>query len=306
MSDPRRAVLIVNPAASGVSPSLLERVLVELEAGGPVEVFSTGRPGHATELAAAASGCEALYVFSGDGGYNEVVNGISIDVPVGFIPGGKTSVLPRALGLPRDPVACARRIAGGRRTRTISLGRATFSRAADQPSTSRRFTFAAGIGLDAEIVRAVDQRGRRRGERAGDLAFATEVAKALARRRGRLEPVLTVQGHGRCALAVVTNCDPYTYAGPFRLRATPQARFELGLDLAAPVSLSPLGLSRLVWRLFVRPTSAGWDGLLSLHDLDRLRITCDRPTPAELDGEDIGDVTEVFFEAERGALRVLV
>ena len=40
-----------------------------------------------------------------------------------FIPGGGTSVLPRALGLPRDPVEAARRVAAGR-TRRISLGRA--------------------------------------------------------------------------------------------------------------------------------------------------------------------------------------
>ena len=32
-------------------------------------------------------------------------------MPVGFLPGGATSVLPRALGLPRDPEAAARRIA---------------------------------------------------------------------------------------------------------------------------------------------------------------------------------------------------
>ncbi len=36
-------------------------------------------------------------------------------VPIGFLPGGATNVLPRALGLPNDCVAAARRLAGGER-----------------------------------------------------------------------------------------------------------------------------------------------------------------------------------------------
>ena len=65
----------------------------------------TERPGHGTELAAA--GGDALVVFSGDGGFNEVLNGAPPGVPLGFLPGGGANVLSRALGLPRDPAAAA-------------------------------------------------------------------------------------------------------------------------------------------------------------------------------------------------------
>ena len=149
-------VLIVNPFASRVSEELIERVAAEL--GGP-EVLRTERAGHATELArAVGTDAEAIYVFSGDGGFNEVLNGLRPETAVGFVPGGGTSVLPRALGLPRDPVAAARRIAAGRR-RTISVGRVN----------GRRFAFAAGVGLDAELLRRLDERGRdSTGRRPGD------------------------------------------------------------------------------------------------------------------------------------------
>ena len=52
---------------------------------------------------------DAILVFSGDGTYNEALNALSADgaVPFGFLPGGGRSVLPRALGLPRDPVEAA-------------------------------------------------------------------------------------------------------------------------------------------------------------------------------------------------------
>ena len=68
----------------------------------PVETLRTERAGHAIELAREAR-AEAIVVFSGDGGFNEVLNGVRPGVAVGFVPGGGTSVLPRALGLPRDP-----------------------------------------------------------------------------------------------------------------------------------------------------------------------------------------------------------
>jgi diacylglycerol kinase family enzyme len=42
------------------------------------------------------------------------------------------------------------------------------------------------------------------------------------------------------------------------------------------------------------------------HDLDRIVVRCDVPQPLQADGEDLGDVTEAVFEAERGAVNVLV
>ncbi len=58
-------------------------------------------------------GARPLYVLSGDGVFNEALNGLDADVPIGFIPGGGANVLPRALGLPRDPVAAARKLVEG-------------------------------------------------------------------------------------------------------------------------------------------------------------------------------------------------
>jgi hypothetical protein len=42
------------------------------------------------------------------------------------------------------------------------------------------------------------------------------------------------------------------------------------------------------------------------HDLDRVEIVCDVPTALHADGEDLGDVEEAVFEAERGAVSVFV
>ncbi|HEU5215079.1 MAG TPA: diacylglycerol kinase family protein [Gaiellaceae bacterium] len=295
-----RLALVVNPFATRVDEERLAAVRAELERAGELDVFLTQRAGHATELVtdACSGGAEAVVVFSGDGGFNEALNGLDADVPIGFLPGGGTSVLPRALGLPRDPVAAARQVADALaegRSRRISLGRAN----------GRRFGFAAGIGLPAEVVRRVDELGRPQdGRRPGDRAYAWAIVRALAERRGRIEPQLEIEGHGRAAAAFVANGSPYTYAGGVGLPIARSAAFDRGLDLVAPVEVAPVSLPSVAARVLSGRADAR--RFLREHDLDRIEIRCDVPQPLHVDGEDIGDVERAVFEAERDAVSALV
>ena len=134
-----------------------------------LDVERTQYRDHARELAAATT-ADLVIVHGGDGSINEVVNGVMGrgDGPassaaggggplIGVIPGGGANVLARALGVPLDAAAAIRQIreaveAG--RHRTIGLGLAD----------DRYFTFCAGLGWDAEVVREVDRlraQGRR-------------------------------------------------------------------------------------------------------------------------------------------------
>ena len=289
----RSRLLIVNPQASGVTDALVERVRVTLPA--PLEVVRTEHRGQAGEIARAHErDVDAIYVFSGDGTYNEVLNGVGGDVPLGFIPGGGTSVLARALGAPRDPVGAAQRLATGT-TRRIGLGRVN----------GRRFAFNAGIGLDAELVRRIDSRGRREdGRRPGDTAFVREALGLLSSRRGRFPDSLEVDGHGRAAFALVANCDPYTYAGRVGIRVSRGASFDLGIDVVAPSGVRARDLPRLGLELLrgARPRTR----MIVLHDVERVAIRCDEPLPLQVDGEDLGDVGSAVFESERNAVTALV
>jgi len=294
----KRAVLIVNPMASRVTDegiAAVERVLMR---SAYVRTVRTERPQHAVELAREAADADALIVFSGDGGFNEALNGVERDdLPLGFVPGGGTSVLPRALGLPRDPVAAAEQLADALaqdRTRRISTGRVN----------GRRFAFNAGIGLDAEAVRRIDERGRTPdGKRPGDAAFVATFARMIVERRGRFDPVLEVVGYGRAALVLVANVNPYTFLKALGIQAAPEAVFEEGLDFLAPVTLTPRTLPPLLFALAAgRPARNAIRG----HDLDRIEVRCDNPLPLQADGEDLGDVGEAVFEAERRSLTVLV
>jgi diacylglycerol kinase family enzyme len=292
--------LIVNPYSSGVGPARVEAVAAALRQVAEVDVRQTQARGHATELAAeAADRVDAIVVYSGDGTYNEAVNGAAGRVPFGFVPGGGASVFPRALGLARRPVAAARAIAAAlaaRRTRSIALGRVN----------GRRFLFSAGIGFDGEAVRRIDDRGRGAdGRRASNLVFALTVARTLLERRLHMEPQLEIEGHGRAAFVFVANGHPYTYAGPVPFTLLREARFELGLDFVAPREVRPQQVPRLVVDMF-RGTCASDPAVLAGHDLDGFAVRCDGPLPLQADGEDLGDVTLAEFAADRDALAVLV
>ena len=288
-------LLIANPWATGVDETRLAAVRAALPAG--TELRMTSASGEATQIARDFSGrTDALYVFGGDGTYNEVLNGIDATTPIGLIPGGGTSVLPRALGFPNDPVAAARRLATGAERR-ISVGRVN----------GRRFGFACGIGLDAEVVRAVDELGRRSdGRRPSNLRFAWTGVRTLSRHRFHLEPALEIVEHGRAAFALVSNGPAYSYAGRVALRPAPHASFEGGLDLVAPIRLGTRELPRFAWYAFGRGDRAKARNLVYVHDADRFEIVCDTPMPLEADGEDLGDVEHAVIQAEREAVTVLV
>jgi diacylglycerol kinase family enzyme len=291
-------LLVVNPFASRVTPEKLAEVERELSRSADVAVAQTERRGHATELVAAAGAADAIVVFSGDGGFNEALNGLDREVPIGFVPGGGASVLPRALGLPAEAVAAARQIADAiekQHTRRITMGRVN----------GRRFAFSAGLGLDAAAVRRVDEMGRAPdGRRPGDLAFALAVLRTIVAHGGRFEATLEIEGLGRAACAFVANTAPYTYALKLPLAIAPEAAFELGLDIVAPVQVRRRSLVRTAYA--VLSGRARDASVLYAHDMDRIEITCDEPTPLQADGEDLGDVEHALFEAERDAVAVLV
>jgi diacylglycerol kinase family enzyme len=296
----KNVLLIVNPYSTHVTGPRITEVSRALAEHVELRTKFTQGPGHATELAAEASAADvdAIVVFSGDGTYNEALNGADGTTPFGFLPGGGTSVFPRALGLPRDPVAAASAVGlavAEDRTRRISLGSVN----------GRRFSFSAGLGFDGEAVRRLDALGRDPGgARPGDGAFVRMIGQMLRERHARWEPAIEIEGVGRAAFILVANCDPYSYVGSVPLHIAPDARFEDGLDFAAPKRV----LARHVPPILLAIVRGNrYDSrVLRGHDLDRIVVHCDRPMPLQSDGEDLGDVEEAVFEARRDAIAVLV
>ena len=298
--------LITNPVASGVTQRTIAAAIAGLSEQCTVELIATEYQGHAVQLAreAVEAGFDAVAVLAGDGTANEVLNGAGTAIPVGALPAGGTSVLPRALGLPRDVRASASRIGDALvhgRERTINLGNVN----------GRRFSFAAGVGVDADAVRRVDAAGRPNGRRPGDMYFAAQIMRTLVSNRYR-EPMLEVtlpdgtKFEGVSVLAA--NTHPWSYIGPIALKLAPEASFESGLDVVVPKSMHRRLLARYASQLLVTGGHTRRDDryLRYAHDIEWIDVRCHMPLPLHVDGDDLGDVTEARFEIERNAARVLV
>ena len=105
---------------------------------------------------------------------------------------------------------------------------------------------------------------------------------------------------------LVANCDPYSYAGSVPLHIAPRARFEDGHRLRRADARPRARRAALCPLHRARQRAARRGCVLTGHDLDRIEVRCDRPLPLQADGEDLGDVDTVVFEARRDAVSVLV
>ena len=305
-----RALLVVNPAATTTTARSREVLLRALASELKVEVAETSHRGHAAALAVRAmrEGLDVVVALGGDGTVNEVVNGLLTDGPrdglpaLAVVPGGSTNVFARAIGLPKHPFDATGAILEALRadrSRRIGLGRAD----------DRWFTFNAGLGFDAEVVRRIEKR-RRAGEQTSHARF---VRAALAHylRVDRRHPALTLERPGADPVtglhfALVTNAAPWSYLGERPVQPSPEASFETGLDLFAPRSMGILLTLRYVRRALLDVAPLRSRRLLRVHDAEDFTLRSSRPMALQVDGDWIGERESVRFRAVPDVLRVIV
>jgi diacylglycerol kinase family enzyme len=305
-----RVLVVSNPRATATSARERDVLAHALGSTAELTVEETANRGHAAALACRAmrDRFDVVVALGGDGTVNEVVNGLLTDglhsqVPaLGIVPAGSTNVFARALGLPNDPIEATGVLLDAVRTgrrRSVSLGRLD----------DRWFTFAAGLGLDAAIVAAVE-RERRRGKRSTHALYARVGVReyyAGDRRRPRLTVELpdgTDIDH--VFLAIIANADPWTYFGNRPLRPTPQASLDGGLDLYAQ---RRMGTPSVLWsmaRLARGNPPAGGLGARVEHDLPGLLIRAEEPMPVQVDGDLLEPRTSARFWSTPRALTVAV
>ena len=306
-----RALLVVNPKATATTKRMRDVLVRAVSSDLKVEVVETERRGHAAELArdAVAEGIELVVTLGGDGTVNEAVNGLLAEGTGGHlpalavVPGGSTNVFARALGLPRDPVEAAGQIIealrAGRRRR-IGLGKAD----------DRYFTFCAGLGIDAEVVRQVEAQ-RRRGKRSTNALYVRTAIRAVYGSTDRRHPPLTVHIDGEdevsgLQLGFVQNTAPWTYLGARAVDPSPDASFETGLDLYALRTLRTMtALRQLRQILSANGRPPRGRAVVARHDLAELTLSSDRPLPFQVDGDFLGERTRVVFRSVPAALDVV-
>jgi diacylglycerol kinase family enzyme len=308
--DLMRALLVVNPKATATTARARDVLAHALASETKLDVVETTSRGHATRLArqAAVDGLDLVVALGGDGTVNEVVNGLLTDGPgdgvpaLAVVPGGSTNVFARALGLPQSPVeATGDLLEALRLDRRRPLGLAM----ADE----RWFTFCAGLGLDATVVRRTDHK-RAKGRRATPALFVTEAVTEFFTRAERKHTPLTLTREGaepvRLGLALVCNTSPWTYLGSRPVVPCPDASFDTGLDVFGLRKLRTLTTLRHLRQILSSKPRPHGRQLLSLHDVAEFTLSANEPLPFQIDGDDLGERTSVTFRAVPHALDVLV
>lgn len=298
-------LLVSNAYAGSVSPRKKEVIAKALAADCKLEAVDTASRNHASELSSDAvdRGFSAVVVFGGDGTVNEVAQSlVGTDVALGVLPGGSTNVMARALGIPLDPVDATAflgsRLASDSRRR-INVGR----------FDERYFLFSAGMGLDAEVVRRVEAAPEKK-RAYGEWWFVVNALKAAMTQYRGVQPGITLSVEGaepaRVVLTVCCNGRPFTYFMRFPIDACPGAGLDSGLDLLGFTKIHATTIPRLAWSLFVSRSHPRWRNARYHHDIARARLEADSPMPVQVDGDYIGERSEVSISLVPSALDLLV
>ncbi|HMG31399.1 MAG TPA: diacylglycerol kinase family protein [Jiangellaceae bacterium] len=307
-----RALVVVNHRATTTSRRTRDVLLAALRHDLKVDVAETGHRGHAVDLARQArrDGLDLVVAVGGDGTVNEVVNGLLDDgswprVPdLAIVPGGSTNVLARNLGLPEDPVEATGQLLDAvrsQRRRPLGLGRLD----------ERWFTFCAGIGFDADVIRRVEEM-RERGKRSTLGLYTRAAIRRFFAQEDRSEGQIVLERDGAdpvpgISMAVVTNSAPWTYLGGRPLNPTPRASFDTGLDLFA---LTGLGIAAALRHLaeITLTTERGPRGrdVILLHDQTGFVLRSERPVPVQVDGDFLGERSTMTLRSHPAVLHVVL
>ena len=319
---PVRLLLVVNSFATSVNPRNTVQVHQYLARHHDVQVVETSERGHATRFAAdaVARGLDAVIAFGGDGTLNEVATGLAtgaamttgaatstgtpggtVTTALGVLPGGSTNVFARSLGMANDPLLAVTQLTAGLDgglIAPISLGEAN----------GRFFTFHAGIGFDAEVVRQVERTFSFK-RLVGQPLFAYAALKSWFVDYDREFPHFSVTIDGRRIpngfTAVVLNTNPYTYVGKNAVELSRAASLEKRLVAVVFRRMStPLMVSTL-WAAVRKGGATARRGLEIIEDVEEIVFDYPAPFGYQLDGDFIDETNTLTIRNRPEALRLI-
>ena len=286
-----RVVLVFNPAKAGMAGRIsdLERDLTAELPDLQIDLLTTEYAGHARDLSrsVAASGAPLIVSVSGDGGYNEVVNGV-MDVPASravctVLPAGNANDHHRSMTA--RPLAEA--IRDGRVHR-IDLLRITFG-GAHRGQIQYAHSYI-GFGLTPLMAIGIEKGGK------GKILELLSVARTLS----HLKPFELVRADGATARfdsLILANISRMAKYGTVSESNHPDdGRFEV-------VTLPHSGR----WKMALMTLRAVTLGLGHQPSVSSYAFTTRDAVPCQIDGEvvHLPAATQVLVESARGALATL-
>ena len=304
----KRMLVIVNPKATAMKERLRHLVVYALQGRYDVHVAETTHRGHALDLSrdAAAQQFDVVAAFGGDGTVNEAANGLAgTQTALTALPGGSNNVWAKELGIPNDVVDATEHLLGLAdrwEPRAIDLG----------VLNGRYFTFAAGMGLDASVVKRVDAHPSLK-SRFGPFYFVEAAVATFLSRYVVNAPKLTIEVDGGAPVtgvsAFIQNTAHYTYFNKRAVELVEGGGFESGALAGVVLTRArPYDVPTVTFRaLSGAARIAKHNGIAAFGGFQEavVRSGDGRPIPIQVDGDYLGDELEARFAIAPGALRVI-
>lgn len=299
-------MLVVNPKATTTTATTRDRLVGVLKANFDLSITVTDRRGHAERIAndAALAGFDFVVTFGGDGTVSEVVNGILAsglsagELPVVCpLPGGSANVFCRSLGFSNSPTRAIGQIVSAVEAGEVKLINLGKVRSIDR---NRFFTFSLGMGIDAEVIKAMES-SRASGKRATPARYLALALRVLAETDDDRPKIKLTKDDGSTlegALSVIVqNTNPWTFFGPVAMTISGSASFDRGLDYLAMNELGVFNALGLATRMMRKSSMNSLPSVEVGHDQTQLLLQADRPMPVQLDGESFGAAQELAIDS---------
>jgi diacylglycerol kinase family enzyme len=290
-----RAVLIANPGASQFTGGLHRAALRTLSHRFDVVSLWPKDANDAWALAAAEAerGSELVIAMGGDGIVHHIAQGIvGTDTTLGIVPAGTTNVVARLSGIPSRPGAALRLLTGDfgvfrQPVLDLDLHRV------DGTVDHRSAVFAAGAGLDAEVVRQAESEPYRK-YRFGGVHYATTALSTVWSDLRRRHPSVTVAAGSHVADGIGFMAqfrDAYTYFGRVRLRLSPEPPSPM--HVLVPSEIRIRRAASILLGAAVRGDLSRVRGFHVWERIGRISAVADEPMLVQADGELLGSAVRI-------------
>jgi diacylglycerol kinase family enzyme len=214
-------------------------------------------------------------------------------------------VFARSLGISPDPVVATNQLVDllGVHRRDQSWRRVGLMDCGE-----RWALFTAGVGVDGEVVAAVEAQ-RDKGRKVTSSRYVRTTV-SLMLRSARREPQLTLRLPGRdpitgVHLVFACNANPWTYANDRPVWTNPGTTYETGLGVFATTSMNVWANLRLVRQMLAKRPRLNARHLVRNDDLPWITVTAQSPVASQIDGDYLGLREHMTFRSVPDALGVV-
>ncbi|GAA5036317.1 diacylglycerol kinase family protein [Terrabacter aeriphilus] len=308
----KRAGVVINPTKFADLPTVRARITGTCVANGwgePLFYETTVEdPGQGQAAQAVRDGVDVVCTLGGDGTVRNVASAlVGTETPLGILPAGTGNLLARNLDLP-VALESAVAVALTGRNRRIDVGELVVGAvpAVDAPDDgddvpeTHHFLVMSGIGMDAQIMAGTNENLK---AKVGWPAYMVSGLKHLVSPEFRIGVKVDddLEFRRRARMVVIGNCGRLLGG----LVLMPNARVDDGqLDAVIASPRGVVGWVPVATRVATRQRKG--HPTLDHKVCKEIRVRTDRPVPVQIDGDVIGEASEVSARVRPGSLTVRV